>query len=437
MKKFIDVYVPTEICNFSCSYCYVSQEETISKQILPIRHEPEEIRKALSKERLGGVCLLNFCGGGETLLGNDILPVIKVLLEEGHYISVVTNGTITKRFEEISKWKNELKRHLFLKFSFHYMELKKRNLLDIFFYNCNLMKREGISISLELMPHDELIPYIGEIKKVSLDKVGALPHVTVGRNNNTKQLKLLSYLSMDEYKKVWGTFHSIMFDFKMDMFGKEQRGFCYAGNWSCSLRIDTGDLFQCNGLIKIDNIYSDILRPITFRIVGNKCPHPHCWNCHSYFALGVMPTIDAPTYREIRDRVCKDGTHWLNQECREFFQQKLSDSNYVLNKDEERLSNENTELFQKNIYLERKNNELQILNDNLQQQIEERLKELYEYKNWVVNLQKQVEDRLKELGEYKNWVNNLQNQVCARQSELEIYKQWVNNLQNQIKELKK
>ena len=84
------------------------------------------------------------------------------LLAEGHYIQIVTNGTITKRFHEISTWESELTLHLFFKFSFHYMELKKRNCLEKFFDNVQLMRNKGCSISLELMPHDELIPYADE-----------------------------------------------------------------------------------------------------------------------------------------------------------------------------------------------------------------------------------------------------------------------------------
>ena len=51
-----------------------------------------------------GFVLINLCAGGETLLGETILPVVKALLEEGHYVMVVTNGTMTKRFDEIITW---------------------------------------------------------------------------------------------------------------------------------------------------------------------------------------------------------------------------------------------------------------------------------------------------------------------------------------------
>ena len=424
LKRFFDVYIPTEKCNFTCSYCYVGQEGKASGEIMPIGHTPKEVRKALSKKRLGGVCFLNFCGGGETLLGDDILPIIYELLDEGHFIQIVTNGTITKRFCEISIWDSELISRLFFKFSFHYLELKKRNCMDLFFDNIQLMRSKGCSISVEVMPHDELIPYADEIKEICLEKVKAFPHLTVGRDNTTSELKLLSRFTKEQDGGgVWSSFDSDMFRYKMLMFGKEQRQFCYAGEWSCSLRIDTGDLFQCNGLACVDNIYDRLDEELHFRAVGNQCPYPHCWNCHAYLCLGVVPDVDAPTYASMRDRVCTDGSRWLNDKVREFFSQKLETNNRKYTESEKRLINESAALTRQNY--------------KQQQLITQYKIENVEYKNWVENLQVQVDDRLKELAEYKDWVNNLQIQLEEFNKEKQVYKDWVNNLQIEIENLKK
>lgn len=104
IKRFIDCNVPTQICNLKCPYCYVDQVDGFSGKIRNINHSPEEVRKALSKKRMGGTILINFCGTGETLLGEDILPIVYEILKEGHYVQIVTNGTITKRFDEIVQW---------------------------------------------------------------------------------------------------------------------------------------------------------------------------------------------------------------------------------------------------------------------------------------------------------------------------------------------
>lgn len=329
MKRFFDVYVPTETCNLTCSYCYVNQQENISKRINKIDHTPLEIRKALSKKRLGGVCFFNFCGGGETLLGEDILPVIYEVLLEGHYVQIVTNGTISKRFNEICHWRRDLLERIFWKFSFHFIELRKRNLLETYFNNINKVSELGCSFTVELMPHDNLMPHIQEIKDLCLKYVGALPHLTVGRDESSRELKLLSKYTTQEYHKIWGQFKSDMFDLKMKLFGKEQHDFCYAGEWSCSLRLDTGDLFQCNGVKYLDNIYVNPDKPIHFLPVGHKCPHAHCYNCHAYMALGVFPDRNFPVYAKMRDRITISGKHWLQPKIYNFFSQILSENNIV------------------------------------------------------------------------------------------------------------
>lgn len=327
LKRYFDIYVPTEVCNLKCSYCYIACKGQASNIIGKIGHSPEEIRKALSIKRLGGVCLLNFCAGGETLLGEEILPIIKELLKEGHYVTIVTNGILTEKIDSILMWDKELLERVMFKVSFHYLELKRLNLLERFFNNVMKIKESVASFSLEIMPHDELIPYIDDIKEISLKNVKALPHVTVGRDESTPDFKLLSKYSEEKYKEIWEGFNSEMFDFKMEMLREERYEFCYAGEWSLSLRLDTGDLYQCVGAKKIDNIYENIFSPLHFHLVGRRCPNAYCYNCHSYMAMGIFPEIETPTYAQVRDRECIDGSRWLSSKMQQFISQKFSDNN--------------------------------------------------------------------------------------------------------------
>ena len=327
MKRYFDIYVPTEVCNLKCSYCYISCKGQASNVIGKIGHSPQEIREALSIKRLGGVCLLNFCAGGETLLGEEILPIIKELLKEGHYVTIVTNGVLTDKIDCILTWDNESLQRLMFKISFHYLELKRLNLLNKFFSNVAKIQQSASSFSLEIMPHDELVPYIDDIKEISLKNVKALPHVTVGRDESTPDMRLLSKYSKEEYKEIWRVFNSEMFDFKMKMLSEERYEFCYAGEWSFSLRLDTGDLYQCVGAKKIDNIYENASTPLHFRLVGRHCPNAYCYNCHSYMAMGIFPEIETPTYAQVRDRVCTDGSHWLSPKIHQFISQKFSQNN--------------------------------------------------------------------------------------------------------------
>lgn len=54
---------------------------------------------------------------------------------------IVTNGTLAQRFEEMSKFPEQLRKRLFIKFSFHYLELKRTNQLNTFIDNVKLMKK--------------------------------------------------------------------------------------------------------------------------------------------------------------------------------------------------------------------------------------------------------------------------------------------------------
>lgn len=327
IKKFIDCYIPTELCNLRCHYCYITQKRKFNNKLATFDRSPQEIRKALSKKRLGGVCLLNFCAGGETLLSENVLPVVKALLEEGHYVMIVTNGTISERFIEISKWDKKLLNHLFFKFSFHFLELKRLNMMDKFFNNVKLMKSSGSSFTVELTPSDELIPYIDEVKQVCVDNLGALCHVTIARDDRTNGIEVLSGLSFEEYKKTWSVFDSELFNFKSEIFYKHRTEFCYAGLWSAWLKLDTGDIYPCNCGKCFDNIYKNIKRPIRFRVIGKQCSLAHCYNGHAWLALGNIPELITPTYAEERNRKCSDGTEWLTADMKSFMSSKLCENN--------------------------------------------------------------------------------------------------------------
>ena len=118
IKRFMECYIPTEMCNFRCHYCYVTQHRKFNNKFLKLNHSPEFIGKALSKERLGGTCMFNLCAGGETLLVEEIVDFIRVILEEGHYLMVVSNCSITDRIKQICEFPKKLLNHLFFKCSF-------------------------------------------------------------------------------------------------------------------------------------------------------------------------------------------------------------------------------------------------------------------------------------------------------------------------------
>lgn len=331
LKRFINCYVPTGRCNFRCEYCYITLKRQFDGEMFKMQVPLEHFRRAVSKKRLGGMCLFNLCAGGETLLSPDIIPVIKILLEEGHNVAVVTNGTCTASFERITKLSRQLLEMLYFKFSFQYLELIRTNTLDAFFRNVKRMRDAGCSFSIDITPHDKLIPYISEIKRIFTEEMGALPHISVARDTSTNELRLLTELSKEEYIKTWSVFDSAKFDYKIKEFLKPHREYCHAGDWSFSLELGTGNMRKCDGApvpkeMDFYNLYENPDEEIKFECIGKDCPISHCYNCHALLTLGTIPELETPAYTEMLDRVDKQGRHWLSDRIRELYSHKLAES---------------------------------------------------------------------------------------------------------------
>lgn len=338
LKRFIDCYIPTETCNFRCSYCYITQQRKFNNKLASFTQSVNDIKRSLSKERLGGCCLFNLCAGGETLLANEVIDIIRALLEEGHYVMVVTNGSLTKRFEEIAKFDSELLKRLFFKFSFHYLELKRMNILDKYFDNIRKMQQAGCSFTVEMTPSDDLIPYIEEIKNVCINNLGTLCHITIARDDRTEGIEILSEHNMDTYKEIWGQFESSFFDFKTSIFYKKRKEFCYAGDWSLYINLVTGEVKQCYCGRTLDNLYKDMDKPLNLCAIGYGCELAHCYNGHAFLTIGDIPELETPTYGELREHSYKfkDIEDWLKPEMKYFMSQKLKENNIEYSEDEKR-----------------------------------------------------------------------------------------------------
>jgi len=328
MKRFIDIWVPVTTCTLRCHYCYITHNRLFGNKLPNFKYGVETFRKGLSKERLGGVCMINLCGGGETLLPPEMPQYIRALLEEGHYVMVVTNATVDRAFDEISKFPSELMKRLFFKFSYHYLELKKKNLFDKFFGNIRKVVDAGASFTLEATPSDELIPYIDEMKELSIKEVGAVCHVTVARDeHDLSTIPILSKMTPDEYYKTWSVFNSEFFEYKFSVFSEKRKEFCYAGDWTLFLNMGTGILQQCYCSLYNQNIFDDVAKPINFKAIGHFCQQPHCFNAHAFLTFGAIPEHNSPYYDIIRNRKRQDGTEWLGEDMKSFMHQKLKDNN--------------------------------------------------------------------------------------------------------------
>ena len=293
-------------------------------------YPPEVVAKAVSQERLGGICHFNICGGGETLLPPQMTEYIRAILEQGHYVMVITNGTVTKRFNEIVHLPPDLLERLCFKFSFHYRELKERNLLECFFSNIKKVREAGCSFSLEFTPSDEDITLIEEIKQMSLEQVGAVCHVTVARDESSPShdMPILTKMSREQYEMSWKGFDSDMFRYKLSVFGQKRKEFCYAGAWSGFLDLTTGIFRQCtSSFSQPQNIFENPSVPIKKTPIGKKCSEPHCFNAHAFLTLGLIPELDSENYAKMRNRTQVDGTEWLTPKMKSFLSNKLKHAN--------------------------------------------------------------------------------------------------------------
>lgn len=326
LKRFINVHISLSNCTLRCHYCYVTIHQTFGHPIPQMKYSPEFVRKALSQKRLGGCCHLNFCADGETMLLPGLNNYIEQLLEEGHYISIVSNCTLSKHIDELIALKPESRKHLFVKASYHYLELKRIKMLDVFFDNVRRLHKAGISVVIEITPNDELIPFADDAVEYCRQEMGAVPHFTVARDEHYSHLPILTSMNRDEYRRIWGKYDSILFDYKESIYGRKIKKFCYAGEWFLCLDFLSGNISQCYCTTSFQNIYNDIDEPIHYKPIGS-CPMSHCYNGHALLTQGVVPGEKSPTYAATRDRVMENDEHWLYPEVMSFFSQRLYDNN--------------------------------------------------------------------------------------------------------------
>lgn len=328
IKRIINCPIPVTACNFRCHYCYIGQTDGFAGEIRDLNHSPEFIAKALSAERLGGPCLMNLCGMGETLLAPYLVELTRRLLEQGHYVTLVTNGTINRRFEELCGLPQKLLERLFVKFSFHYLELTRLGLLGTFFENIRKIKQSGASFTVELTANDESIPFIGEIKATCAKELGADCHIIESRNNNDPGFPRLTKLPCEEHLRAWESFGSDLIRFQKSTWGIKRKEFCYAGQWVLNFYMETGDVTVClGGGHKIANLYDDAEAPIHVAAIGTNCPWPHCYSSYFVMTGGAIPSLQTPCYAQMRNRVCADGSEWLGPKVKAFFGSQFIESN--------------------------------------------------------------------------------------------------------------
>ncbi|MDD2336051.1 MAG: hypothetical protein PHD01_05710 [Geobacteraceae bacterium] len=324
IKRFIECYVPVTSCDLRCNYCYVMQQNRRNTHPVVFGYAPEQIGLAFSKERWGGICFFSLTGAGETLIPRQIIDIAKLILSHGHYVNITTNGTLSKRFEQITSFPQSLLERLHFSFSFHYLELLKASKIDIFFDNVLKIKRAGCSFLVQINLCDEYIPHLDKIRSLCMERIGAPPQVAVTREQDTGKICLKTHQTKDEYIRAGNSFGSPLFDFGIKNFLVKRKEFCYAGDWTFKLYLGTGVLKSCYDSGLTQNIFIDPKKPIRFRAVGVNCRSPYCVNSTHFMSLGVIPELETPSYADLRNR---PDANWYSPKMQTFLNGKLCEAN--------------------------------------------------------------------------------------------------------------
>ena len=100
----------------------------------------------------------------------------------------------------------------------HYTELVRHGWLDVFFDNIQKMRNAGASILLQMNLCDDYVPFLEEIKAISMEKVGAYPQLALTRDESTVPFEIFTEGSREDYLKHGGEFNSPLFDFTVKNF---------------------------------------------------------------------------------------------------------------------------------------------------------------------------------------------------------------------------
>lgn len=327
-KRLINCIVPVTACNLKCHYCYIGQMNDFHGEIKPLPYSVADIAYALRPERMGCYCNMNLCALGETLLAPYIVQLAEKLAQDGHFVTLVTNGLLNRKIEEICALSSDVQSHIFFKFSFHYLELKSKNLIDAFFNNILIVRNSNCSFTVELTVNDESIPYIEEIQNLCLKRLGAACHVIESRNQTTDGLIRLTRLPVGEHLDAWRPFDSDLFAFQETTYEMKRHEFCYAGDWVLSFYLESGNILTCfGGGNLLGNLYVSPDEPFHAAAVGSNCPWPHCYPSYAVMTSGAIPSLSTPCYAQMRNRVCLDKSEWLKPAVKDFFSMQFRDSN--------------------------------------------------------------------------------------------------------------
>lgn len=143
----------TDRCNFSCSYC-------IGASAPPVDPKPIDVPRLLDAlDATGRRVLVRFTGGEPTLVPN--FPQAVRAISERHYVAIISNLS-TPAFDETLNLVPSA-RLLRVVASFHYEELRRRDLLDVFARRVRRLRSLGVPTDVEAVATPDKATRVEEV----------------------------------------------------------------------------------------------------------------------------------------------------------------------------------------------------------------------------------------------------------------------------------
>ena len=343
IKRAITVYVPGNVCNFRCSYCYVSEcLRDGHEQAGHFNYSVEHMVEAFRPERIGGNAHITVIGAGETLIPPEVVPFVKGLLHLGHVVELVTNNTLNQRIDELLDTPREDIGRLIVKCSLHWKELKRLHKVEDYFNNIKRIIAAGASSYPFLVICDEYMNELDEIIDICKRELGAVPQCSPCVTAETRADFLKGGVAMTSpactpafVKEIDKKFHSKLFEQSVRFLDVDvKRVFCYAGKWSLGVGMGDGVMCKCHNVGIPGNFFENIEEPYIGEPVGCECGIASCCLQYGFYALGLIPEIpEVPTYTEM---VCGGREHLFSEEVKALMNVKIGDSEEALS-DEEKM----------------------------------------------------------------------------------------------------